>query len=225
MPPEQPTYITETLELIERRPEYEGVATYIFRPRNPVEFKAGEYVHVRLLNMSPEVRAVREFSFASAPQDSDIWFGINERSGSDYQQALQSLKLGDTVELFKIRNHLTWPPQVEDVVMIAGGVGVTPFRSMLRDVKHRNLSLTTTLVHVSSDSYLYGEEMKELAGEYVSIGRPEFADTLVRVVAAHPDAHYYVAGSANFIQGVLVDLRAKGITRLESDVFKGMHVE
>jgi len=225
MPPEQPIYITETLELIERRPEYEGVVTYVFRPRQPVEFKAGEYVHVRLLNMPPEVRRVREFSFASAPHETDIWFGVDHRSGSDYQKALQDMKPGETAELFKIRNHITWPPQVSDVVMIAGGIGVTPFRSMLRDAKHRELPLTTTLIHASSDAYLYGDEMKELAGEYLPVGRPELMETLSRVVQAHADAHYYVAGSANFVQMVLADLREKGIVRMESDVFKGLETD
>jgi ferredoxin-NADP reductase len=225
MPPEQPQYTTEVLEFVERRKEFGGVSTYVFRPRNPVVFVAGQYVHVRLLNMSEDMRRVHEFSFASAPHEDLIEFGIDERSGSDYQKALQSLNPGDTIELFKIKSHVTWPAPVYDIVMIAGGVGVTPFRAMLRDAKHQGLAHTSAFVHVASGTHLYGDEMKKLAGEYKAIGRPELAETLAEVAEVHPDAHYYVAGSAGFIEAVVATLGERGITRIESDLFKGLETE
>ncbi len=224
-PPREVPIYTETLEFVERRPEYEGVATYIFHPRQPVPYVAGQYAHMRLLHMPPEIRRVREFSFASAPEDPDIWFGIDERSGSDYQKALRSLKVGDTVELFKIKSHLTWPPPASHIVMIAGGVGVTPFRAMLRDIQQKNLTVTTTLIHAAHDAYLYGHEMKELAGEYVPVTREDLMATLSRVANNHHDAHYYIAGSAPFADVVTTELGTKGIARVESDVFKGLMTE
>lgn len=224
MPPEQQSY-SEMLEFVERRPEFDGVATYVFRPKNLVPFISGQYVHLRLFNMPEEVRRVREYSLASAPHEELIEFGIDERSGSDYQQALQALRPGDTVELFKLKSHITWPAPVSDVVMIAGGVGVTPFRSMLRDAKHRGLPVTTTLIHVATGEHLYAKELGTLAYEYAPIGRPELAETLTRVVVAHPDAHYYTAGSTGFIEAVVLELGAKGMSRIETDIFKGLHAE
>jgi hypothetical protein len=55
----------------------------------------------------------------------------------------------------------------------------------------------------------------------VTIHRAELADTLARVAASHPEAHYYLAGSPIFVQAVAADLSSKGISRIESDEFKG----
>lgn len=226
MPPQQPpTYTTENLVLVERRREFDGVSTYVFRPEHPVVFVAGQYGHVRLLNMPEDVRRVREFSFASAPHEELMEFGIDERSGSDYQKALATLNIGDTIELFKIKSHITWPAPESDIVMIAGGVGITPFRSMMRDAKEKGFAITSTLVHVASSAHLYGDEMQGLVGEYKAIGRAELVDTLAQVASAHPDAHYYVAGSKGFIEVVMAELGAKGITKIESDEFKGLETE
>ena len=73
------TYL-ETLTLIEQREEYKDVFTYIFHPMNPVPFTAGEYGHIRIPTIPEGIHSAREFSFASAPHDRELWFGIEGRS-------------------------------------------------------------------------------------------------------------------------------------------------
>ncbi|MES2225195.1 MAG: FAD-dependent oxidoreductase [Patescibacteria group bacterium] len=189
---------------------------------NPVSFTAGEYAHVRLLNLSEDIRRVREFSFASSPQESEVWFAVDGRSKSEYQQALRSLAPGDEIEIFKIKGHMTWPPPSRDVVMIANGVGAAPFRSMLLDKVERNLSLTTTLISVARESFLYMDEFRNLAGTYLPIRRDQLAETLEEITDEHPGAHYCVAGSSDFVLDVVQTLSDKGIVRVESDEFKGL---
>jgi ferredoxin-NADP reductase len=212
----------ETLTFLRRHDEDESVSTYFFTPMHPVPFVAGYYTHLRLLNMPAGRGSVRELSFASAPGEPEVRFGVDGRSGSDFQKALKALVRGDTVEIFKMRGHMTWPPPVDDVVMIAGGVGVTPFRSMLVDARARGLAIRTTLVQVSSDSFLYADELRRLAHEHLTIGRSLIADTLTHLVAERPGAHYYLAGSSGFVTTIAQELSKKGITRIESDEFKGL---
>lgn len=223
--PDSALIYTETLTFVERRSEYPGVATYIFRPAQPIQFEAGQYAHIRMLNMPEGTRRVHELSFASSPQDANLWFGVDGRSGSNYQQSLQSLQPGDLAELFKIRGHMTWPPLVSDVVMIAGGVGVTPFRSMILDAHERTLPITIALVHVSSSEFLYADALRDLVHEYVTINRSLLTGTIELMATEHPNAHYYVAGSENFVVAVSNELTAHGITRIESDEFKGLLAE
>lgn len=217
-----PSYPTLKLTLLERHEEYDGVYAYVFRPERPIAFTAGQYGHVRVLSLPEDMRRVREFSFASSPQDAEVWFGIDSRSGSDYQRALLALNPGEHVELFKIKSHLTWPPTGADVVMIAGGIGATPFRSMLRDKQDRNIPMTTTLIHCANGPYLYGEELNGLAQTYTQVSRPALAGTLASVAKDHANAHYYVAGSAGFTDTVVAELNKSGVTNIESDVFKGL---
>jgi ferredoxin-NADP reductase len=218
-------YTTHTVSLTLRRHEYGEVYTYVFSSTEPVPFSAGQYVHMRLLSLPEDVRRVREFSFASAPHEASILFGIDARSGSPYQEALKALSIGDSVELFKIKGHMTWPPTTREVVMIGGGIGVTPFRSMLQDAEHKSLSIESTLLHVSRDSYLYEAELGELAHTYTQIGRMELIENLRALSEEKPAAQYYVAGSPQFVTTVMEELGGMGITNIESDPFKGLEEE
>lgn len=218
---EKPQYPEHTLTFIERRHEHGDVYTYVFSPVEPVAYSAGQYGHIRVSGMPEGVRAVREYSFASAPHDAQIEFGIDCRSGSDYQKCLQALKLGDTVQLFKIKNHMTWPPAASETVMIAGGVGITPFRSMLRDKAQKKIPLYTSVIHVSGSGYVYADEIAMIADEYIQTKRERLSESIGLVADTHPAAHYYVAGSPLFVERAMELLSEKGISA-ESDSFKGL---
>lgn len=219
---EKSQYPEQTLHFVERRHEYGDVYTYAFSSGKPVTYTAGQYGHIRVSGMPEGVRAVREFSFASAPHDALIEFGVDCRSGSDYQKCLQALKVGDSVTLFKIKNHMTWPPlQKKEVVMIAGGVGITPFRSMLRDKTEKKMPLYISVIHASGSGYLYGEELSTLADEYMQTKRDRLSQSIAFVSDTHPSAHYYVAGSPMFVEHALQLLSEKGISA-ETDSFKGL---
>ncbi len=213
----------EKLTLIGRRHEYGEVYTYFFKSENPIPYVPGQYAHVRLFGMNPEDKAVREFSFASAPHEAEIWFGVDARSGSPYQKRLLEMSIGDTAGIFKIKSHMTWPPVQPEVVMIAGGVGVTPFRSMLQDLRNKGEAHTTILIHASSEEYLYREELVELASEYIPTDRESNVAVVSGIAGALPFAHYYVAGSPDFVAMVQELLLTFGVTHIEMDAFKGLH--
>ncbi|TAJ16038.1 FAD-dependent oxidoreductase [Patescibacteria group bacterium] len=209
------------ITFVERRHEYGSVYTYVWKPIEPVLFMAGQYVHVRLEGLPEGVKAVREFSFASAPHDPEIWFGVDQHSESSYQKKLQELVFGESATLFKIKGHLSWPLQT-DVVMIAGGVGVTPFRSILRDAQRKSLMIDATLLHISNQNYLYEKDFYTLPVTYIKGARTNLEVELAKIVIQKPDAIYQVAGSPLFVQTIVGYLHAKGITNIESDEFKGL---
>lgn len=216
-------YPEEKLILKERKHEFGDVFTYTFTPETTASYTiAGQYGHIRLSGMPKGVRAVREFSFASAPHERDIVFGVDAKSGSPYQKRLLELEIGSVVALFKIKSHMTWPCPTQDAVFIAGGVGVTPFRAMLSDRAERLLPVSVTLVHVSRAEYLYEKEMRNLADIYIPIHRSDVERELSRVVSRNPHAHYYVAGSPAFVDSMTGILSKCGISHFETDPFKGL---
>lgn len=209
--------------LKERRQEYGEVYTYIFDAPQPIPFVPGNYAHMRVFGLPEGQRAVREFSFASAPHESEFWFGVDSSSGSAFQAKLKSLQKGEEVGLFKIKGHMSWPPEdVSDVVMIAGGIGITPFRSMLRDAKHRQLPIAASVLHVHTGPILYETDMRDSSAAYQAIARVDFENTLLKIAQEHPDAHYYIAGSLGFVSTAGSMLRETSITKIQSDEFKGL---
>ncbi len=213
----------QTLTLRERRHEFGDIYTYFFSTESPIPYVSGQYAHVRLSHMNEGDKAVREFSFAGAPHEELICFGVDARSGSPYQKRLLEMKVGDTAGIFKIKSHMTWPPPgVTEIVMLAGGIGVTPFRSQLLDIAHRRLEFTTTLIHVGSGTHVYHDELTLLTNEYHAIGRDEFTPIVTDTVKKYPHAHYFIAGSNGFVEAGVALLSALGVTRFESDTFKGL---
>ena len=186
-------------------------------------FKAGQYTHLRLSSL--ETKRVHEFSFASAPDDNEIWFSVHVRGKGSYKQSLYkenllSLKPGDSVELFKIKGNFLLPEEPnQHLVFIAGGLGVTPFRSMLRDIELKHLSFTVTLVHVDRGPYLYESELSQMPIEQYRVTRTEVGSTLENITKKFPKAVYYVVGSPNFAQDINDKLRPLGIssTQIKND--------
>lgn len=225
---EQNTLVTEEIVLREKKHEYDHVYTFIFDTPNPIlsnSFQAGQYVHVRLPNVREGEKSVRELSFASAPNDVEIQLGVDTRSGSPYQSALVAMEPGDIATLFKVKGTMVLPEGKAEVVMIAGGVGITPFRSMVREIAQKNLPITVVLVHVSREHFLYQQELEKLPFEQHRVNRSETQSMCENVVKQYPQALYFIAGSENFVQdieNILVNEKI-GSDAIFKDEFKGLH--
>lgn len=204
-----PEYILTLTAVLD---EDSGVFTFVFRSEHPIPYSAGQYGHLRLSGLPPEMRAVREFSFASAPHEMHIRFGIDMHSGSPYQKRLAEMREGDTAALFKIKGHMTWPPPEGDSVMVAGGIGITPFRSMLMDRAERGLGGRAHVIHASSRGFLYKDELVPLSNGYDAVDRAGLYGALDAAINENPSARFYVAGSRGFIAAVTLRLAEKGIT-------------
>lgn len=225
---EQNNLVVEDMVLREKRHEYDDVYTFVFDTPNPIlsnSFQAGQYVHVRLPNVPEGEKSVRELSFANAPSDGEVHLGVDTRSGSPYQSTLVAMEKGGTATLFKVKGMMVLPTDKTEVVMIAGGVGITPFRSMLREIEQKSIPATPVLIHVSRDTFLYEEELQALPFEQYRVGRSEAAEAIKNVIKKYPAALYFVAGSENFVRDIEALLLHSEIDTeaIFKDEFKGLH--
>lgn len=219
--------VEEEIVFREKRHEYGSVYTFIFDTPNPTlskSFQAGEYVHVRIPKVPEGEKKVREFSFAGTASDGEVWFGVDTRSGSLYQKTLLALEAGDTATLFKVKGKMALPTEKATVIMIAGGVGITPFRSMIREIQQKNLPHVPVLVHISREGFLYEEELRALPFEQHRVTRAEGQNALRKMTEKYPEAVYFLAGSENFVEGFSNFLHSLDIdpTRIFQDPFKGL---
>jgi ferredoxin-NADP reductase len=212
-----------TITLKARTHEYGDVYTFVFEKPEELTYSSGNYVHIHLPTVEPPYRSVREMSFASAPQDPEITFSITTESKSHWQMKLLALKPGDTLELFKIKGHLI-TPSAGVVVMIAQGLGVTPFRSIIREHFEANQAITPILIHVGRDTYLFEDEFSALPFEQHRIVREELDTTLDTVIINSKNALYMIAGSPVFIEMTQKILKEKDIpeSTIQTDTFKGL---
>ncbi len=105
------------------------------------------------------------FTVASTPTRPDA-LEIIVRCCGDWTDGISSLKKGNRVFIhgpFGRFTHVLEPPDRE-IIMIAGGIGITPMLSMLRHMRDQKDSRPVTLIWSNrSDDYLfYGAELEEM---------------------------------------------------------------
>ncbi len=112
---------------------YETMAFHFERPTD-LQFEAGQYVDVTLID-PPETDSegdTRSFSVASAPFEEELLFATRMRDTA-FKRVLKSCPLGTEVEIagpmgyFTLHNNAKRP-----AVFLAGGIGITPFLSIVR---------------------------------------------------------------------------------------------
>ncbi|HET9173990.1 MAG TPA: FAD-dependent oxidoreductase [Candidatus Saccharimonadales bacterium] len=113
-------------------------------------FSAGQYAAVHFKKHGRR-SAVRCFSLVSPPHITDRVQIACKITGA-YTAQLARLKPGDSVYLQGPFGDFTINPQYDRrLVLLAGGIGITPFMSMLRAAAHAQLTIPTTLIYSCRD--------------------------------------------------------------------------
>lgn len=122
-----------TLERIERAGA--GAYDFIFNTDRRLAFAPGQYLEWTLPVRHPDDRGNRRyFTVASAPTEDQVRLGVRfYKQASTFKRSLAAMKPGDRISASHLAGDFTLPsnPRTK-LVFIAGGIGVTPFRSMLQ---------------------------------------------------------------------------------------------
>lgn len=122
-------------------------------------------------------------------------------------------------------------PKMQKIVAIAGGIGITPFRSIIADLTNRQSSVSLTFIYANAiGEYIYREELdkwtqlnKNITIIYVATSE-EVYSTLETEIDKHKNtAHYFISGAPKMIEGVRKYLLEKDISKKQilNDPFKG----
>jgi len=219
------SWITSTtLTFLSKHHEKDDVYTFIFQPNHPVKFLAGQHGIFTLPGHHIPWRWFRPFSLASSPDDSTIQIATHLREASPFKQVLKNLQVGDTLKMYGPILWFTLKRAAPEVVFLAQGVGITPFRSLARFISAHALPFQTTLLHVDTNTPIYQIEMQQLVNQamYAS-DRAEFQNKLEAIITLQPQATYYISGATPFINGTKDFLLQHGIQRqnIRYDNFKG----
>lgn len=119
------------LKLKEKQEIGPGIWEFTFS--GSLKFKPGQYLEWTLPHKNPDNRGTRRyFSIASPPGEADIKIAVKmaKEKGSSFKQALLAMNPGDQIVASSLSGDFILQPR--PVVLIAGGIGITPFRSMAK---------------------------------------------------------------------------------------------
>ena len=98
-----------------------------FRFSRPFDFQAGQYF---LLNLGEGL--MKPFSFSNSPTEGDHIELTTRMSGSDYKKRLDGLSIGERALVSGPMGQFTYKSSLRKVAFLAGGIGITPFRSICK---------------------------------------------------------------------------------------------
>jgi len=216
-------------------------STRAVRVARPPEFSFRTSQAVRLLMSGPGGDTARPMSIASSAEYDHLDFAARW-SDSDFKHSFFALRPGDRVRFAGPRGHflLDWD---RPAVFLAGGIGITPFRSMLQTMVDRSSGPPTFLVYSnrSPNDVPFQSELDGLAAQSRNIdilhtvshigpdepsthriGRID-ATMLRKLTARLPGAVFYLAGPAGFIRTLVDALRELEIdpNDIRIEVFRG----
>jgi len=212
----------------------DGTRAFHFEKPGNFKFKAGQAIDLILPAPSAnDVEPARHaFSVVSAPNENRLTIATRMR-GSPFKQAMASLPVGASVELdgpfgtLTLHNDRTRP-----AVFIAGGIGITPFVSILRqaatDPSARSLTLLSSNHRPEDAAFL--AELQALEGRMTNFqfiatmtqishskqawsgmtGQID-ADMLTGIGARLPSPIYYLAGPPKFVEAMQNLLNGTGV--------------
>ncbi len=131
--------------------------------------RAGQHVDVRL-TAEDGYQAQRSYSIASGPEDGSLTLTVERLDDGEVSPYLVGeLRPGDELELRgPIGGYFVWEESLGGpLLMVAGGSGVVPFRSMLHHWASGDRAVTPRLLYSSRSlsEVIYREELMRLAAD------------------------------------------------------------
>ena len=124
----------------------------IFTPEKRLNYKPGQYMEFTFQHKHADSRGARRFfTLASSPTEPDIHLGVKfYEPGSSYKHALLRLNASQHIVAAQLGGDFTLPDNPKQkVVFIAGGIGITPYRSMLKYMIDTDQQRPTTLIYAA----------------------------------------------------------------------------
>ncbi len=144
--------------------EAPGVKSFLFKyDKAHFNYKSGQSLLLFPSKDDPSIR--HPLSIASAPSEDFLMISTKIRHESPFKTRLDTLKPGDTVSIMGPGgNHFTLPEQGDNqIVFLGGGIGITPFRSMIKHATDNQLPFKITLLYSNRapEDIVYKKDWKE----------------------------------------------------------------
>jgi phthalate 4,5-dioxygenase reductase subunit len=163
-PPTMPLRVTRNDKIAD------GIHLLEFRDpggRSLPEFSAGAHIGIRVPN-----GLLRKYSLCNDPAERDryqvaVKRESNGRGGSC--SLIDDTKAGDELDVIAPVNDFGLPPRAQDFLFIAGGIGVTPFMAMIREIMAQGKRFRLFYCSRSPETTAFRDEL----------GAPEFKDSVI----------------------------------------------
>lgn len=225
-------YQTEFLERIERTPT---AVSYRFKMPGGLSFAAGQYMLVDLGNAM-----AHPLTLSSCPEEAEFIEFTKRMTGSPFCRRLEALEKGETINIKGPAGKFICDDSNETLVMIAGGIGITPIRSILTSLEKKKGNLRTVILiygNLNREDIAFRDELENLrlpnyhlvhvlsdtTGMRNAYKGSINADIVAKEVPKSSKAHYMISGPPVMVEVILKALASIHVAEdsIRTDVFLG----
>lgn len=138
--------------LLDRKPLAENTVEFILGKPAGFNFIAGQNINIKLTELFYEDKKGprRTFTIASSPQENELIIATR-MTGSGFKKTFAEIPLGSEIEFVGPNGKFYLDDDATDIVFIAGGIGITPFRSMILDAAASKKSVPMVLLYSNAN--------------------------------------------------------------------------
>jgi ferredoxin-NADP reductase len=223
-----------------------GIYEFRFTADRRLRFRPGQYLEWTLRHSRPDSRGNRRyFTIASSAGEREVRIGVKfYPDPSSFKASLLAMKPGDQIVASQLAGEFVLPTDKRaKLVFMAGGIGITPFRSMIRDLLDHNEKRQIAVLYSNKTApeIVYADMLGE-ASERLGIrtlytltdadhvppdwqghtGRID-AKMIAKAVPDYRERTFYLSGPRSLVVGFEDVLRNIGIpkNRIKTDFFPG----
>lgn len=207
-----------------------NITTFWFSATSLPRYNAGQFIELRLPHDDKDKRGdKRWFTLSSSPTESmlSITTKLAAENGSSFKTALRHLGVGTELDMAAPMGDFILPkdPSVP-LVFVAGGIGCTPFRSMVKYLQDSGQSRDITLLYAASDNseVAFRNIFEKLGNKFqIIVGTRLDAAKIIELSGATDNHYLYLSGPEPMIEALAKDLKNNGINKkkIYTDFFPG----
>lgn len=234
------------IELIlkEKRTEAEAIYSYVFTPAHPLHYLPGQYLELTIPSHNSDSRGNRRYlTVSSSPTEDDMMFTVKvPEKMSSFKNTLQHFKPGDKLLADQLAGSFVLPESSDHkLAFIAGGIGVTPFRSMAKAMVDNQQRLEAVLLYFASsmNEFAFGKDFEaahkyglkthycltsdKIPADWKGLKGNIDSKLIASVLSDYSDRIFYISGPQGFVHAAEESLIKLGLPnkKIVTDFFPG----
>ncbi len=191
------------------QPGAEHIRIFWFKPEKPMRYTAGQFTEFQLPHQHEDDRGhKRWFTLSSSPTEPMLAITTKFADpSSSFKSALSKLKPGDQLDFAEAMGDFVLPkdPSIP-ILFVAGGIGVTPMRSMAKYLLDTQQKRSVKLLYTASqESELAFLPLFKQAGVELVVNIGKLNAQQIVAEAKDPNTIIYLSGPEPMVEELVAD--------------------